>query len=114
MDGVLFCVAFVDEDDDVFDDLDGSVSVVDDDFDLDLAVKVDDDDGDDDGGGVCACACASCCLRCCKLSAAAASTSKDGALDKISPLVSYPGLPGLPGLPILLSCEGIPGVANPS
>ena len=113
MDGVLFCVAFVDEDDDVFDDLDGSVSVVDDDFDLDLAVKVDDDDGDDDGGGADACAdaCASCCLKYCKLSAAAASTSEDGALDKSSPLISYPGLPGLP---TILSCEGIRDISNPS
>ena len=90
----------------VFDDLDGSVSVVDDDFDLDLAVKVDDDDDgdDDDGGG----ACTSRCLRCCKLSAAAASTSKDGALDKSSPLMSYPGLPWI------LSCEGVLDITNPS
>ena len=104
MDGVLFCVAIVDDDGDV--DGDGSVTVVADD--LDLAVKVDEDDGDDGDDDGCADACASRCLRCCKLSAAAASTSKDGALDKSSLLISYPGVPGI------LSCEGVPDITNPS
>ncbi len=71
--------------------------------DEDDAVAVDeDDDGGGEGG------CILLCLRYCKLSAAAASTSEDGALDNSSRGISYPRRLSI------LSSEGIRDAANPS
>ena len=70
--------------------------------------SVDEEDGsvDEEDGGEGGCNLLS--LRCCKLCAAAASTSEDGALDNSSCEISYPELL------IILSCEGIRDAANPS
>ena len=77
---------------------------------VDFAVSVDEDDGDGygGGGGLGNNGWTFSCLRCCKLSVAAASISEDGALDKSSRLMSYPLLP------ITLPCEGVLDIANPS
>ena len=79
--------------------------------DFDVAVDDDDDggdgDGDGDGDGGSNFCCPGC-PSCCKLSEDAASISGDGALDKSSRLISYPGLP------ITLPCEGVLDIDNPS
>ena len=86
----------MDEDDDADAGADDDVAIVEEDDDDD------DDGGDGDGGSN------FCFPSCCKLSADAASISGDGAFDKSSRLISYPGLP------ITLSCEGVLDIDNPS
>ena len=102
----------VDEDDADGVDEDGGANGVDG-ADFDVAVDDeeddDDDDDDDDGGdGDGDGGSNFCCPSCFKLSADAASISGDGAFDKSSRLISYPGLP------ITLPCEGVLDIDNPS
>jgi hypothetical protein len=89
----------VDDDDDAAGVV--ALDAVDDDVDAD-------DDDDDDGGGGGEDGCILPFLIYCKLSAAAASTSDDGALDNSSRRISYSMRLSI------LSCEGVRDAANPS